>query len=240
MAGIAAQKDSTRMYATTKGSTFVGGDKLTNIKSIGDIGPDTDEIDSTCLDSNNKESVQGFDDYGTQDIEQNITQNEFDKWMDWKDAGTTLQFGFVATDIAGTPVMKYTTEGWIKSVKATGPSVGALLTVKATIRINKMTRVFVEPARVPVVTGGVVLRKSNTNVIFTFVSNESGQYYTGVVADGEVAPTINTAGVGTACAEGENIVELTITEGAKDVYVKVKGADGDVSEAVKIDVSAFA
>lgn len=243
MAGIAAQKDSARMYVIPKGSTFGAGDKLTNIKSIGDIGPDTDEIDSTCIDSLNKESIQGFSDYGTQDIEQNITQHEFDKWMDWKDANTTLQFGFVANDLYGNPVMKYTTEGWIKSVKATGPSVGALLTVKATIRINKLTRVFDEPARTPIVSAGVSLRKSETEAVFTFVTNEYGKYYIGVVEDGAAAPTIDTSGTtGTAlyCNEGENIVYLAVTAGAKDVYVKVKSPDNSVSEAVKIDVKAFA
>lgn len=93
----------------------------------------------------------------------------------------------------------------------------------------------------PVLTAGAVNRTSDTLGTVKFTSNKAGRYYYLVVADGVGEPTIDTSGVGTAC----NTSEITIinpsglTSGAKDIYIKVKDASGNVSIALKIDIAAY-
>jgi hypothetical protein len=73
-----------------------------------------------------------------------------------------------------------------------------------------------------------------------FTSSEAGRYYYAVAAGGANAPTIATGGSGAACAAGENTITVYMTSGAKDVYIKVRDAGGNVSAALKISVPAYA
>ncbi|MEA4805964.1 MAG: hypothetical protein VB113_08740, partial [Acetobacterium wieringae] len=91
----------------------------------------------------------------------------------------------------------------------------------------------------PVVTPGVANRTSDTAATVKFTSNEAGKYYTAVVAKDAGTPTINTTGAGTDCTTAEATASVTLTAGAKDVYVVVKDAAGNVSNAVKIAVAAY-
>jgi YVTN family beta-propeller protein len=94
----------------------------------------------------------------------------------------------------------------------------------------------------PTLTAGTVSRSSDTEGTVKFTSNEAGSYYYyTIVADGASAPTIDTSGAGTACTTDEiTITNPTgLTAGAKDIYIKVKDAAGNVSDALKIDITVY-
>jgi hypothetical protein len=73
----------------------------------------------------------------------------------------------------------------------------------------------------------------------TFSSSKAGKYYYATVNSGANAPTVATGGVGANCVAGANTVTVYLTSGAKDVYIKVKDSDGNVSAALKIAVPAY-
>ena len=85
-----------------------------------------------------------------------------------------------------------------------------------------------------------VTRSSHTDASITFTSNEAGTYYYTVVNADAEAPTVDTAGEGTAMTAGENTITLTeLTEGAKKLYLLAKDESGNVSEALVIDIPAY-
>jgi len=93
----------------------------------------------------------------------------------------------------------------------------------------------------PILSSGSATRTSNTEATVTFTSDEGGDYYYGLTSDNDVALTIDTSGVGTACTAG--IVTITnpagLAMGAKDLYIKVKDVAGNVSDVLKIDIAAY-
>jgi uncharacterized surface anchored protein len=91
----------------------------------------------------------------------------------------------------------------------------------------------------PSLTAGNVIRVSDTSATVQFYTNEAGRYYYTVASDGATAPTISTSGSGTSCAVGWTTLTLTVSSGARDFYVKVKDAAGNVSGALKIDIPAY-
>ncbi len=92
----------------------------------------------------------------------------------------------------------------------------------------------------PILTAGTVSRTSDTAATVTFTSNEAGTYYYSVVASGDPAPTVDATGAGTACTTDETTISLTtLTAGAKDIYIKVKDAAENVSDALKMTVPAY-
>jgi hypothetical protein len=91
----------------------------------------------------------------------------------------------------------------------------------------------------PVLTKGTVTRTSDTQATVQFHTNESGKYYYTTVTDGTATPSISTSGTGTSLSAGWLTVNLTVTTGAKDFYVRVKDAAGNVSNALKLDIPAY-
>jgi hypothetical protein len=91
----------------------------------------------------------------------------------------------------------------------------------------------------PALTAGTVTRLGNYSATVQFTSSESGRYYYAYVADGATTPTISTLGTGTACAAGLNTITVGLTTGAKDLYIKVKDAAGNISEMLKINIPAY-
>ena len=93
----------------------------------------------------------------------------------------------------------------------------------------------------PTLTAGEVSRTSETEAAVKFTSDEAGSYYYGVVDSGAAEPTINTATAGTDCVSGENTISLTtLTAGARDIYIVVKDAAGNVSSpALKMTIPAY-
>lgn len=92
----------------------------------------------------------------------------------------------------------------------------------------------------PVLTAGTVERTSDTAATVKFTSDEAGNYYYAVVDADAEAPAIDTTVEGTPCDTTEQTISLTLTAGAKDVYIVVKDAAENVSLPLKIAVPAFA
>ena len=92
----------------------------------------------------------------------------------------------------------------------------------------------------PTLTAGEVSRTSDTSATVKFTSNEAGSYYYEVVDSGESQPDIDTTEAGTSCDTAEQTISLTtLTAGAKDIYIVVKDAAGNVSEKLKITIPAY-
>jgi uncharacterized surface anchored protein len=91
----------------------------------------------------------------------------------------------------------------------------------------------------PKLSNGGAVRSGNMTATVTFTSSEAGSYYYSAVSVGSAVPAISTLGSGAACAAGVNTITVYLTSGAKDLYVKVKDAAGNVSDALKISVPAY-
>jgi hypothetical protein len=91
----------------------------------------------------------------------------------------------------------------------------------------------------PVLSAGTATRTGNLTATVSFTSSEAGKYYLAYVNSGANAPTIATGGLGANCVVGANVITVYLTTGAKDLYIKVKDAAGNVSAALKIAVPAY-
>lgn len=92
----------------------------------------------------------------------------------------------------------------------------------------------------PTLTGGSATRTSDTAATVKFTSNEAGSYYYTVVESGAAEPDVNSSGTGTDCDTTEQTISLTtLTEGAKDIYIVVKDAAGNISGKLKIEIPAY-
>lgn len=92
----------------------------------------------------------------------------------------------------------------------------------------------------PTLTGGSATRTSETAATVKFTSNEAGSYYYTVVESGAAEPGVNSSGMGTACDTTEQTISLTtLTAGAKDIYIVVKDAAGNISDKLKIEIPAY-
>lgn len=92
----------------------------------------------------------------------------------------------------------------------------------------------------PILTSGSASRSSVTASAVTFTSDELGSYYYSVVDDGAASPTIDTSGDGSPCGSREETINLSdLSAGPKDIYIKVKDAAGNVSNAIKMDIPAY-
>jgi len=92
----------------------------------------------------------------------------------------------------------------------------------------------------PVLSEGSAIRLSLSEGSVSFTTSEAGSYYYQVVDSGSVEPSIDTNGPGTAIeAPGMVVISLSyLTSGAKDVYIKVKDAAGNVSSTLRIQLPA--
>ncbi|MCI8464545.1 MAG: hypothetical protein HFI63_01615 [Lachnospiraceae bacterium] len=82
-------------------------------------------------------------------------------------------------------------------------------------------------------------RESVTKGFVKFVSDEAGEYYYEIVEAGSASPQINTSGAGEPCDTTEQTITFDhLSEGAKDVYLVVKDAAGNVSAPLKIELPA--
>ena len=92
----------------------------------------------------------------------------------------------------------------------------------------------------PVLSNGNATRTSDKEATVTFTSSATGSYYYKVVASGAAEPDIDTSKSGSAAVAGSNTITLNnLTAGARDIYIVVKNAAGDVSNKLKIAIPAF-
>ena len=104
MAGIATLKDNVRLYIG-ESAVLTKTNKIGNISSIGDIGGEAEEIDTTTIDSMAKEFENGFEDNGSLEVTQNITDDEYTTMDAWKKAGTMLYWGLSTHNKSGTQIL---------------------------------------------------------------------------------------------------------------------------------------
>lgn len=102
-------------------------------------------------------------------------------------------------------------------------------------------KLTVSDTTAPALSNGTATRDSETNATVKFTSDEAGEYYYEVVDSGATAPDIDTAKTGTACDTTEQTISLDSLTGAdaKDIYIVVKDAAGNVSEKLKITIPAY-
>lgn len=146
MAGIVTQKDNVHMYIWDDGTEVQAENKVGNITQLGDIGGETEDIDTTTIESLAREYENGFDDNGTVDVTQNVTQNEYTAMAVRKDSGENINWGISVFNKKGVQVIGLQGKGQIKSAKLTGISVGGLLQATSSIRVSgAITSDFVDP-----------------------------------------------------------------------------------------------
>ncbi|MDD3414269.1 MAG: hypothetical protein PHY47_09735 [Lachnospiraceae bacterium] len=169
----------------------------------------------------------------------------------------------IITDSTGNTVKYY---GKIADTDPSGAVVDANLTLPITLDTNNVLKFLVEEINgdnltdyasepkeatitltpsdttAPILAEGDVNRTSDTSCTVKFTSDEAGSYYYAVVEDGAGEPVITTSGLGTACTTGETTITDPdgLTVGAKDIYIIVKDAADNVSNALEIDINAFA
>lgn len=92
----------------------------------------------------------------------------------------------------------------------------------------------------PVLSDGSATRTSDKEATIKFTSSAAGHYYYKVVESGAAEPDIDTSKSGSAAVAGSNTITLNnLTAGARDIYIVVKNAAGDVSSKLKIAILAF-
>ena len=133
--------------------------------------------------------------------------------------------------ISGTPTATGTSTFNVKAQNSHGSDSKEL---SITINQNQDTTA-------PTLTAGSATRDSETNATVKFTSSEAGSYYYAVVEHDATAPTVGTTGTGADCGTTEQIISLNnlAGAGAKDIYIVVKDAAGNVSDALEIEIPAY-
>ena len=94
----------------------------------------------------------------------------------------------------------------------------------------------------PVLSAGTVNRTSDTAAKIGFKTDEAGTAYYRVVEKDATAPTNTTVKTGTSLGAVSGTVsgkDVTLTAGAKDIYVVVEDAAGNISAPLKIAAAAY-
>ena len=92
----------------------------------------------------------------------------------------------------------------------------------------------------PTLSDGSATRTSDKEATIKFTSSAAGHYYYKVVESGAAKPDIDTSKGGTNAVADVNTIELSnLTKDARDIYIVVKNAAGDVSEPLMVEIPAF-
>lgn len=96
---------------------------------------------------------------------------------------------------------------------------------------------------VPALSDGYVTRTSDTAATIEFTSSVEGTAYYHVVNRGEAAPdkaSVADSGISLGIVSGTATNKaVTLTAGAKDIYVVVENAEGIVSDPLRIEAAAY-
>jgi hypothetical protein len=94
----------------------------------------------------------------------------------------------------------------------------------------------------PVLSAGIVNRSSDTAAAIGFTTNEAGTAYYLVRNSGAAVPEKTAVKAGTSLGTVSGAVSgkaVTLTAGAKNIYVVVTDAAGNISFPLKIEAAAF-
>lgn len=210
---LSSEKAITGVELIYNGETFASGE-LNEAASTWTITLD-DDIDPTILSK-----------FGTMDIKMKITYNGASLAQEggYNDAGQT---------------------SWSSGTISCGISPGSQKTFTVTAEdgtAKDYTIAITQPnvSGEPVLSNGNATRTSDTAATVTFTSSAAGSYYYKVVTSGAAEPDIDTSKSGNAAVAGSNTITLNnLTAGARDIYIVVKNAAGDVSNKLKIEIPAF-
>ena len=144
-------------------------------------------------------------------------------------AGLNLAEGTGA--ITGTPTTTGTSTFTVTATNTHGSNSKEL-----SITINQA-----QDTTAPTLTAGSTARDSETGATVKFTSSEAGSYYYSVVESGATEPNVGTSGAGTACGTTKQTISLDSLSGAgaKDIYIVVKDAAGNVSNKLKMEIPAY-
>ena len=96
-----------------------------------------------------------------------------------------------------------------------------------------------DPEMGPFLEESQTVRTSDTEATIDFTSDKGGAYYYAVVDSGAAEPGIDTSGAGTALIEDYNVLNATLTAGAKDLYIIAKSEDEKLGNKLKIEIPAY-
>lgn len=94
----------------------------------------------------------------------------------------------------------------------------------------------------PILSDGTYKRTSHTAAKIGFTTDEDGTAFYLIKEKGATAPTSNEVAAGTSLDKVSGTTSdhaITLTKGAKDIYVVVKDVAGNISEPLKIEVKAY-
>lgn len=210
---LSSEKAITGVELIYNNETFASGE-LNEATSTWTITLD-DDIDPTILSK-----------FGTMDIKMKITYNGASLAQEggYNDAGQT---------------------SWSSGTISCGISPGSQKTFTVTAEdgtTKDYTIAITQPSvsGEPVLSNGNATRTSDTAATVTFTSSAAGSYYYKVVTSGAAEPDIDTSKSGNAAVAGSNTITLNnLTAGARDIYIVVKNAAGEVSNKLKIAILAF-
>jgi hypothetical protein len=98
-------------------------------------------------------------------------------------------------------------------------------------------------ATTPVLSSGSVNRTSDTDATIGFTTDEAGLAYYIVVEKGSATPTVAQVqagkSIGSVAAGAVTAIPITMTAGAKDIYVVVTNVSGSISLPLKIEAAAY-
>lgn len=240
MAGIVQMKDNVRFFLWLD-DVVKAQNKLGNLVQIGDIGGETETVETTTLESLAKEYETGFTDNGTIDLVQNLTHDEYTFMERMLDDGVVFNFGvsvWSRRDKQQKLGLKST--GIVTSLKATGFEVGSLVQVNTTIQVSgALTNDFVDPIGFdPIKVTKITLSGTNT------ITTDGGT--TRITAAVEPEGAANKKVIYTLAGNSSTYVKLSDSDGASVTVtgladgvatIKATAADGSgVSGTIQVTV----
>lgn len=240
MAGIVSMKDNVRFFLWLD-DVVKAQNKLGNLVQIGDIGGETETVETTTLESLAKEYETGFTDNGTIDLVQNLTSDEYTFMEQMLNDGVVFNFGvsvWSRRDKQQKLGLKST--GVVTSLKATGFETGSLVQVNTTIQVSgALTNDFVDPIGFdPIKVTKITL--SGTSTI------ETAGGTTKITAAVEPEGAANKRVVYTLTGNSSTYVKLSDSDGASvtvtgladgTATIKATAADGSgVSGTIQVTV----
>lgn len=144
--GTAVMQDSVQFFLGAVSPTatgvfndyFLKTNKVANLQSIGDLARAKEQIDATCLDSDNKLNVPGFQEATTVDTTIVVVAGQTTDINTWYETGKQLVWGYVAFDRQDQILYAYGGTATIGTATLTGASVGNLITMNVQLNIETM------------------------------------------------------------------------------------------------------
>lgn len=241
MAGIVTQKDNVRLFIWDEGAEVAASNKVSNITQLGDIGGETEDIDTTTIESLAREYENGFTDNGTIDITQNMTFNEYQTMAARMDSSQDLRWGISVFNKKGVQVVGMTGKGVIKSARLTGVAVSGLLQATSSLRVNgAITNDFVDPIGFTVgtlisgitvtVLGGAAAEVDagdKLQLVATITPSDATNRVLKWTSSDDTIATVTSTGEVTGVAAGTATIKATATDGSAvegELEVTVKNA----------------